>query len=115
MNYKMFLDDERSVQSIYPTAEPDGFIVVRSFIEACECVMKNGCPHFISFDNDLGVYENGLTALEGYDFAKWLVDMSLRDRITIPEDFEFHVHSANPIAVANIEHYLNNYLTFIFQ
>jgi len=56
--------------------------------------------------------ENGNVRASGYDIAKWLVEMDIAGKYLIPEDFEFNVHSANPIGKENIETYLNNYLEF---
>ena len=102
---RMFLDDIR-----VPIENYD--IVVRSYDEAVELVKQNGIPTFISFDHDLGVDENENLLPTGYDFAKWLVDMDMDNIYKFPENFSFHVHSANPVGKANIEGYLNNYLNF---
>lgn len=48
----------------------------------------------------------------GYDFAKWMVDMDMENIYKFSKDFTFNVHSANPVGKANIESYLNNYLSF---
>ena len=48
----------------------------------------------------------------GYDIAKWLLEMDITGKYLIPDDFEFNVHSANPIGKENIEIYWNNYLKF---
>ena len=100
---KMFLDDMREPQNDYD-------VIARSFEEAVEFVQKYGIPTFISFDHDLGVDENENLLPTGYDFAKWLVDMDMDNIYKFPENFTFHVHSANPVGKANIEGYLNNYL-----
>ena len=71
-----------------------------------------GIPSYISFDHDLGVDENGNVQASGYEIAKWLVEMDMTGKYTMPDDFEFNVHSANPIGKENIEAYLNNYLEF---
>ena len=109
---KMFLDDERwpprkgwwqkvlSWIKIYPE-----WIIVRSYDEACLKVTELGCPSFISFDHDLGPGQSGL------NFVKWLVTIDLEHPyFFIREDFQFQVHSANPVGRQNIEQYLNQYL-----
>lgn len=97
---KLFIDDLREPYD-------DDFVVVRSYAEAVGWLRKNGCPDFISFDHDLGS-EDGL---DGIDVVKWMVNMDLNSKGTfIPEDFEFNVHSANPIGAGNIEGLLDNYL-----
>ena len=66
----------------------------------------HGMQGYISFDHDLG--ENERT---GYDIAKLLVDLDMNGEreFALPAEFEFYVHSQNPIGKANIEAYLNNY------
>ena len=100
---RMYLDDIREPKN-------DFDVIVRSYDEAVAFINKNGIPNFISFDHDLGVDENENLLPTGYDFAKWLVDMDMDNIYKFPENFTFHVHSANPVGKANIEGYLNNYL-----
>lgn len=80
------------------------FVPVATVEDAIEYINENGCPNFISFDNDLQ------KELEGYDLAKWLVEKSLDDKNFMPLDFNFFVHSQNINAKANINSYLKNYL-----
>ena len=105
-NYEeiLYLDDIRFPQYV------NEYIIVRNYKEAVEFVEMYGIPRQISFDHDLGMDEDGNILPSGYDFAKWLVEMGMNGRYTIPEDFEFTVHSANPVGKENIESYLNNYL-----
>ncbi len=98
----LFIDDERFPIDQYI----DTFIMARSYDDAVVLVEAKGCPLFISFDHDLG--DNIPT---GYDFAKFLVEKDLDlDGSFIPDKFNFHVHSANPVGKANIEKLLRNYL-----
>lgn len=64
-------------------------------------IKENGLPDLISFDNDLGL-GNG----EGYDCAKWLVEYCMNNNVQLPE---WYVHSANPVAIENIETLLHNF------
>lgn len=74
---------------------------------AIDWIERNGCPNFISFDNDLK------RDLEGKDLAKWLVNKDLDENgAFIPEDFEFFVHSQNIEAKKSIYSLLNEYLSF---
>ena len=98
---KMFLDDER-----FPVT--NDFVIVRSMNEAIDYINSNGMPDFISFDHDLG---DGGT---GYDLVKWIIDIDIQNDI-IKSDFDFYVHSQNPIGKKNIESMLNNYLRFKFN
>ncbi len=101
MSWKMFIDDER-----YPV--DTSFVIVRSVLKAQECIAKNGVPTYISFDHDLG--ENTPT---GFDLAKWLVEKDLdQNGGFLPPDFDFFVHSANPVGAQNIQGLLGGYLRF---
>lgn len=101
----MFLDDIRVPKNIYD-------VTARSYDEAIEFVKKNGIPNYISFDHDLGCDDKGNILKSGYDFAKWLVEMDIENIYKFPTDFNFNIHSANPIGRNNINSILNNYLNF---
>ncbi|HET8689009.1 MAG TPA: cyclic-phosphate processing receiver domain-containing protein [Methanosarcina sp.] len=107
--YWLFLDDERDLSAIYPqdsTSGMENWTIVRSFEDATKLILEKGCPSFISFDNDLG------TPKEGYDLAVWLTEMDLDGVIDIPSDFDFWVHSANPVSWNRITSLLYSYLDF---
>lgn len=104
-NKKLYLDDIREPKH-------QGYTIVRNFEEAVEFVEQNGIPSYISFDHDLGCDESGFELKSGYDFAKWLIECDLNDVYKFPKDFEFNVHSANPIGKTNIESVLLSYLRF---
>jgi len=105
MAYKMFLDDERDLAS-HMVDDPD-WIVVRSYSSAVEVFEKHGCPCYISFDHDLG---GGKT---GFNVAQWIVDCDLDSRGNfIPYDFDFTLHSQNPVGRNNIKMLLDGYLMF---
>ncbi len=99
--WKMFIDDER-----FPVDEE--FIIVRSMKEAKEKINELGCPTFISFDHDLGDQ-----VPTGADLAKWLVEKDLdQNHEFLPKEFDFYVHSANPVGKKNIEGLLSQYLEY---
>ena len=99
--YKLFIDDER-----FPKTEGP-WKIVRNSETAKDYVMKFGCPHFISFDHDLGGEDTAMI------FIKWLVEKDIKTKGgIIPVEFAFNVHSANPVGAANIRGYLNAYLKF---
>ncbi|MGM0934256.1 MAG: cyclic-phosphate processing receiver domain-containing protein [Bacteroidota bacterium] len=106
---KLFLDDIRTPGMVYAKAEARDFKVLRSYVEFVTYVKQNGLPDFISFDNDLGLDENGEVAPDGYAAAKWLVYESGLDLC----DLKFRVHSANPVAAEQIRGLLFNYLRFL--
>jgi hypothetical protein len=60
--FKLFLDDER-----FPPAPTEEWVVKRTVPSAVRFMISNGCPSFISFDNDLG------GVLEGRHLATWMV------------------------------------------
>lgn len=114
--WRLFLDDER-----FPPNTPEWYgdhvFIARSCEEAIvwieDCEM--GCPSFISFDHDLGVDPKTHEVRKtGYDFVNWLIrrDVESYDsgNFFIPRDFEFEVHSMNPVGAKNIRDALNAYL-----
>ena len=106
---KLFLDDIRQAEWIYHAELAMEFEVVRSYTEFVAFIQKNGLPDFISFDNDLGLDENGEVAPDGYAAAKWLVYESGLDL----RNLKFKVHSANPVAAEQIRGLLNNYIRYL--
>lgn len=99
----LYIDDERYLKTLHP------WVIVRSYAEAINYFNNHGIPEYISFDHDLG---NGPS---GYDIAKWLVNADLDGTHKIPDNFQFNVHSANPIGVINITECLRSYLRFRSQ
>lgn len=106
---KLFLDDIRTVEMVYPKSEINKFVIVRTYEAFVDYIQQNGLPSFISFDNDLGLDENGEVAKDGYAAAKWLVYESGLDLI----DLQYKVHSANPVAAEQIRGLLENYIKFL--
>ena len=120
---KLFLDDLRTLEMIYPNTDKSEWVIVRSFHEFVNYINKFGLPDYISFDHDLGFkhtrfyFQNGghenppdpLTAdfkeKTGYDAAKWLVEFTINNGLRLPF---WYVHSHNPIGKINIEQYLKN-------
>ena len=100
---KLFLDDIRSLDMVYPNSNLNEWVIVRNYYEFINYINKYGLPKFISFDHDLGVgYTEEKT---GYDAAKWLVDYCFDNKNKMPE---YSVHSQNPVGVENIINYLKN-------
>jgi len=106
---KLFLDDIRTVEMVYPKSEVKNFDVVRTFDDFVKYIKENGLPSFISFDNDLGLDSNGNVAKDGYAATKWLVFKSGLDL----RELNFKVHSANPVAREQIKGLLTNYIKFL--
>jgi hypothetical protein len=63
-------------------------------------------PDMISFDHDLGLEETG------YDTAKWIVNQIIDKHLDLPDNFVYHVHSANPVGKRNIEALLDNFTKY---
>jgi hypothetical protein len=110
-SYILFIDDIREVTDIY-AEEDTTFLLVRSYDSAVLLFESFGCPTFISFDHDLGeVYDDQRRELNGHRIAHWLVERDMDMKGTfIPDNFSYHVHSANPQGKLNIEGLLDNYL-----
>ena len=106
---KLFLDDIRDPKWVYDQIEAHDFVVVRNHNEFIDYIKLNGLPDFISFDNDLGMDDKGVIALDGFAIAKWLVYESGLDL----RNLKFKVHSANPVAAEQIKGLLNNYIKFL--
>lgn len=120
---KLFLDDLRTVDMVYPNPDTKEWAVVRDFYQFVNYITKYGLPEYISFDHDLGLehtkwyFENGghenppnpidteFKEKTGYDAAKWLVDYCVENNKKLPSWF---VHSHNPIGANNIKNYLKN-------
>lgn len=105
MTYKMFLDDIRNPEWVYPSQDVNGWMVCRSVAEALTVIADLGWPEWISFDHDLGHSDDPT----GYDLAWELVEQDL-DHQSMPDNFGFSVHSANVVGSENIRNLLNNYL-----
>lgn len=99
MKWNLFLDDER-----YPINNKWNWVIARNFDDAVWCVKHYGPPQSIYFDHDLGGTKNG------YDFAKWFCDMIIDGYVSMPNDFQYYVHSQNPIGAENIRNYMDNFL-----
>lgn len=129
---KLFLDDIRHPGDVtwvdinIHSSDNSPWETVRSYAEAIEWVLKNGCPDIISFDHDLGyldeevsssglhVVTNAMEEKSGYDFTKWLVNRDM-DYNIIPYHFKFVVHSKNQTGAENIYKYLSQYLKLKFM
>lgn len=119
MSWNLFIDDQcrdinPSTQSPYRDCRVIDnsrvYVLADSYEEAINLIIQKGCPSFISFDHDLGLVNNE-ESKNGYDLAKFIVNMDLDlNGDFIPKDFNFQVHSRNPIGAKNISSFLSNYL-----
>ncbi len=99
---RLFIDDER-----FPVHEFDYIVRTLSDFDNVINTLGTNKITYISFDHDLGANEP-----TGYDIVKKLIDIDMERDILSP-NFDFYVHSQNPIGAKNIETYLNNYLRVV--
>lgn len=94
MSYKLFIDDER---------EPVGndWVVARSSFDAAVIVAIGGMPSYISFDHDLGGEDTSMA------FLHWMGNICLDAGWNF--DFEYTVHSQNPIGRDNIIGFIESF------
>lgn len=97
MTYKLFIDDER-----FPAT--DDWVIVRSSQEAIAMIIEYGMPYFISFDHDLGGEDTTIRVI------RWIIDSFLDGNLEIHPDFDFYVHSQNPIGAENIRKLMFGFL-----
>lgn len=97
MTYALFIDDER-----FPVNED--WVIVRTSEDAIDCVLEHGMPNFISFDHDLGGDDTSM------NFLCWMADALCDGVIQFPSDFDYAVHSQNPVGAKNIKGMMHNLL-----
>ena len=109
----MFLDDDafhpdkiRHPRYYYPLIGADDLLEKVYNSELVVNTTVEGAIDYIERNNDL------MRELEGVDLAKWLVEKDMDDPSFLPKDFNFFVHSQNPIAKEKIYSYLGQYLEF---
>jgi hypothetical protein len=113
MTWNLFIDDERNLEDVtwapWQVREKyrnEEWVICRTRYDVIIAVATRGMPSYISFDHDLGHDQP-----TGHDIAKHIVDWDMNDEhYSLPDNFDFYVHSQNPVGKANIEAYLNNYL-----
>ena len=92
MSWKLFLDDLRD-----PGPSAMDAVICRTSQEAIDEMAVRGCPEVIYFDHDLGGDDTSMV------FINHLVEELLDGHVILPENFEYSVHSANPVGVRNIQ------------
>lgn len=136
----LWLDDERNpferdwVKNFAPefVGKPSSIVWVVNFEEFTSWIGRNGLPHTIGFDHDLGIHRPNMShedilsypmregatgywrepiieRMTGYDCAKWLVDYCLDKDLPLPHYFS---QSSNPAGKENILGLLDNYKKF---
>ncbi len=102
---KVFLDDIRMPIDIYPTTKNRDWVIIRDFEAFKKYINSNPIPFYISFDNDLGEFEDKTPKPEGVDVVKWIV---FEKELDI-SNTDFKVHSANTARRDYIEGTMNNW------
>ena len=97
---RIYIDDERTPKTNFDK-------VLRTSQEAIDFIKTNGCPEYISFDHDLGGEDTSIPVVDFIIDS----DLNLKGEF-IPKNFEFNVHSANPVGAKNIAGKLSRYLDF---
>ena len=113
MTWNLFIDDERSPHEVFwadsgtlARYHEQDWEIARSMVQVAAAINRHGkMPSFISFDHDLGEFSK-----TGYDIAKWLCELDMQQQYRFSKDFNYYVHSQNPIGKQNIESYINNYM-----
>lgn len=104
----IFLDDER-----FPADNEDfdKWTICRSKYELSDVVGQSLSPiRRMSFDHDLA---DTCPTTTGLACAHWLISLDLEVPGTVlGRDFEFYVHSQNPVGAENIRAILKNYLEY---
>jgi hypothetical protein len=103
MTYSLFIDDER----FPPDSDGRDWIIARDWDDVQAVIREHGMPDFISFDHDLGDHTHS-----GHEIIKFIIELDMDGDpvFCIPADFEFYVHSQNPIGKANITGYIQSYM-----
>lgn len=98
MRYSLFLDDVRD------PPDPENWVVCRSSDEAIQTMTDRGIPNRISFDHDLGGSDTAMI------FVHEMIEQILDGELSLPGDFSYRVHSANPVGRDNLIGLLDSFL-----
>jgi len=102
VTWNLFLDDERQ-----PPRDGREWKIALTHQDVVDLIDEHGMPVYVSFDHDLGdLIPNG----DGYQVAKYLCDLDMFTDYKFPDDFDFYVHSQDPVGTENIRDYMRNYL-----
>lgn len=115
MTYTLFLDDIRFPEDVrYDYGPHSNIRICRSMDDAIWAVKQYGLPSFISFDHDLAdnqyLLDPNKNEKTGYAFAKWFCYYVIDNNLELPAEFNYHVHSMNPVGAKNIDYYMHNFL-----
>jgi len=105
MNIYIYVDDIRSDDKFYKSLDGTWCpVICRDYNETIN-VLQNGIQDgdvvIIDLDHDLG-FDNNATERNGYDICKYIIE----HQIPI---YAFHIHSMNPVGIANMRQLLSHY------
>lgn len=99
---KLFLDDTRVPSDVgYIDKE---WCIVRNYVQF-KAIIDNIIPDEISFDHDLGDYDENGNERDGLTCAKYFANKDKTENC-FHKDFKWKVHSANPIGAKRITDFL---------
>ena len=94
---KLWIDDCRD--------RPDAsWLLVRTSDQAIDIIKHSGMPDMISFDHDLGGDDTAMKVVH------FIINSWLDKTLEIPKNFEYFVHSANPVGADNIRGTMDRFL-----
>ena len=94
---KLWIDDCRD--------QPDAsWILARTSDQAIDIIKHSGMPDVISFDHDLGGDDTAMNVVY------FIINSWLDKTLEIPKNFEYLVHSANPVGAENIRGAMDRFL-----
>ena len=99
---KLWIDDCRDL----PDSE---WLLARTSDQAIDIIKHSGMPDVISFDHDLGGDDTAMKVVH------FIINSWLSKTLEMPKNFQYFVHSANPVGAENIRGLMENFLTLIRQ
>lgn len=94
---KLWIDDCRD--------QPDpSWILARTSDQAIDIIKHSGMPDMISFDHDLGGDDTAMKVVH------FIINSWLDKTLEMPKNFEYLVHSANPVGAENIRGTMDRFL-----
>lgn len=103
MTYNIFLDDNR-----FPSEyDPRSYRIIRNYKDFCQLIETLGVPNFISFDHDIGDFDENGNERNGKTCAQYLTDYMMNKKIY--QKINYQVHSQNPEGEKNIKGWIDDW------
>jgi hypothetical protein len=109
MIWYLFLGDIQTLEQANVSYPKDELLIIaRNMDDAIFYVERYGIPQTIHFDPDLAEenYIFGQGDETGFDFAKWICDYILDNRLDFPKNFHYTV----PVGKEKIISYMNSFM-----